>query len=87
MSRYQARFRLPWQGDSSAIPDSAKRGELIFFGNTGTSQYPAPNRGIYEYTKRLEESFWSMTSVDLTITFTESPFFNSSPACRSRAGA
>lgn len=84
--------RYRWDGDLSAISDSAKRGELIFssserggcfqchggwnfapiryeggpnpqtaedlrgsFFNTGTSLYPAPNRGIYEYTKRSED--------------------------------
>src|SRR5450432_3132698 len=42
MSRYQARFRLPWQGDSSAIPDSAKRGELIFFRQYRHITVPGP---------------------------------------------
>jgi len=82
--------RYRWNGESSAISESAKRGELIFssserggcfqchggwnfssityegsqerefegegiFFNTGVSQYPSPNRGLFERTQRPED--------------------------------
>ncbi len=83
--------RYRWGGESSAISDSAKRGEILFstserggcfqchggwnfsavrfegsrgpgnedsrggFFNTGVSVYEAPNRGLYEQTKRPED--------------------------------
>ena len=79
--------RYRWGGDSSAISDAAKRGEILFFSserarcfqchagwnfsgaiqfeggerpggsffNTGVSTYAAPNRGIFEQTRKTED--------------------------------
>jgi cytochrome c peroxidase len=85
--------RYRWAGDSSAISDAAKRGELLFFSseragcfqchagwnfgagirfegntpprmnenvpfgffNTGVSTYEAPNRGLYEQTRKTDD--------------------------------
>ena len=75
--------RFHFDGDESAIPESAKRGEILFFLDGGPScfrchggfnfsgagqyhntglynlaglfSYPAPNRGLYEYTKRASD--------------------------------
>jgi cytochrome c peroxidase len=81
--------RYRWGGDSAAISDAARRGELLFFSseragcfqchggwnftagirfeggeiagreerffNTGVSTYTAPNRGLYEHTRRAED--------------------------------
>jgi cytochrome c peroxidase len=85
--------RYRWGGESSAISDAAKRGEILFFSseragcfqchaggtfsgatrfegsetaqprshmqsffNTAVSSYAAPNRGLYEHTKRPEDT-------------------------------
>jgi cytochrome c peroxidase len=81
--------RYRWGGESSAISEAAKRGELVFFSserggcfqchggwsfsgaiqfegnkesdglpgffNTGVSTYEAPNRGLYEVTRKPED--------------------------------
>ena len=66
------------RGDAAAIPEAAKRGEILFFLDGGPScfrchngptftdgrfhntalyeSYPAPNRGVYEYSRRPSDA-------------------------------